>query len=537
MGGALVSGGSTSRRRAPAVVVTAWLTALVSVLGAVLLVGLAAPALAGPGGSALGPGERLGPGEALVSASGEHTLVMQADGVLALYGVQDVPRWTADATAPGGSLVVQADGDVTLLTPDGGTAWSTGTSGTPGARLVLADDGELAVVDPAGASLWTAATAVRPSILVGPAELAPGAGLSSPDGRFSLDVLDDGDVRLVGPDGATVWSTGTDRAGDVLALQDDGNLVVRAPDGTRPWRARTAGTVGAALVLQDDGALRLLDGAQQVVWDAGTARGPQSLAAPGTLAAGAGLGSPSGRVQLLLGDDGALALRHGTQDVWASPAAGAGAVLTVDPSGVLSLVGADGTVAWTSGPAQAVTAAVVLSVEDDGALLRDGSGRELWRAAVPPELLAADDPLAVPADCADVDAPVGPDATVVTAAGIRVHACLADALERLVADAAAEGVVLGGWGWRSDEQQRALRQEHCGSSPEAVEQLPASACRPPTARPGQSRHEWGVAIDLTVDGRVVTAGSPAYAWLQAHAEDYGLVNLPGEPWHWSVDGG
>jgi hypothetical protein len=25
-------------------------------------------------------------------------------------------------------------------------------------------------------------------------------------------------------------------------------------------------------------------------------------------------------------------------------------------------------------------------------------------------------------------------------------------------------------------------------------------------------------------------------WLQAHADEYGFVNLPSEPWHWSVNG-
>ena len=35
---------------------------------------------------------------------------------------------------------------------------------------------------------------------------------------------------------------------------------------------------------------------------------------------------------------------------------------------------------------------------------------------------------------------------------------------------------------------------------------------------------------------MLRAGSPAFVWLTEHAADYGLENLPGEPWHWSVDG-
>ena len=35
---------------------------------------------------------------------------------------------------------------------------------------------------------------------------------------------------------------------------------------------------------------------------------------------------------------------------------------------------------------------------------------------------------------------------------------------------------------------------------------------------------------------MLRAGSPAFVWLTEHAADYGLENLPSEPWHWSVDG-
>ena len=59
----------------------------------------------------------------------------------------------------------------------------------------------------------------------------------------------------------------------------------------------------------------------------------------------------------------------------------------------------------------------------------------------------------------------------------------------------------------------------------------------PTARPGQSNHERGLAIDFTYAGRAINSRrSPAYQWLSANAASYGLYNLPSEPWHWSVNG-
>jgi len=45
-----------------------------------------------------------------------------------------------------------------------------------------------------------------------------------------------------------------------------------------------------------------------------------------------------------------------------------------------------------------------------------------------------------------------------------------------------------------------------------------------------------LAIDFTVGGGTIGYGSAAYDWLKAHAADYGLSNLPSEPWHWSTNG-
>ena len=44
----------------------------------------------------------------------------------------------------------------------------------------------------------------------------------------------------------------------------------------------------------------------------------------------------------------------------------------------------------------------------------------------------------------------------------------------------------------------AVRRANCGSSNYAIYQMPASACSPPTARPGTSMHEQGLAIDFTL---------------------------------------
>ena len=66
--------------------------------------------------------------------------------------------------------------------------------------------------------------------------------------------------------------------------------------------------------------------------------------------------------------------------------------------------------------------------------------------------------------------------------------------------------------------------------------MPSSSCSPPTARPGQSMHERGLAIDFTEGGRVLNRTSASFLWLSENAADFGFFNLPSEAWHWSVNG-
>lgn len=132
--------------------------------------------------------------------------------------------------------------------------------------------------------------------------------------------------------------------------------------------------------------------------------------------------------------------------------------------------------------------------------------------------------------------PVGPDQITVVR-GIPIHRSIAANLESMLAAASADGVQISGSGYRSSARQVQLRQAHCGSTPFDVYEKPASQCSPPTARPGRSMHERGLAVDLTVGGRAITTrSSPAFRWLADNASRFGFFNLPSEPWHWSVNG-
>ncbi|MGY6501695.1 MAG: D-alanyl-D-alanine carboxypeptidase family protein [Acidimicrobiales bacterium] len=121
--------------------------------------------------------------------------------------------------------------------------------------------------------------------------------------------------------------------------------------------------------------------------------------------------------------------------------------------------------------------------------------------------------------------------------GIRVHRDIAGQVEMMIAAAEEDGIRLGGGGFRTNDAQIELRRRHCGDDHYAIYEMPASQCSPPTATPGNSLHELGLAIDFTENGMTISSrNSPAFRWLSDNAATYGFYNLPSEPWHWSING-
>jgi LAS superfamily LD-carboxypeptidase LdcB len=155
---------------------------------------------------------------------------------------------------------------------------------------------------------------------------------------------------------------------------------------------------------------------------------------------------------------------------------------------------------------------------------------QLAAAAQPPAQDVAPSQIApAPGGLATVTCPVGGSITVAGSISGNVQA--------LLNDAAADGVMLCGGGYRDPQEQIQLRMAHCGTSNYAIYEMPASQCSPPTAIPGTSMHEQGLAIDFTCNGGgTVSTGDECWDWLQANAVGYGLYNLPSEPWHWSTNG-
>ena len=118
-----------------------------------------------------------------------------------------------------------------------------------------------------------------------------------------------------------------------------------------------------------------------------------------------------------------------------------------------------------------------------------------------------------------------------------VHRSIASNVSALLSAASAAGFSLTGGGFRDPASQIELRQAHCGTSYYDIYQKPASQCSPPTAIPGRSMHERGLALDIKSGGVLIQSRSnPAFQWLAANASRFGFYNLPSEPWHWSTNG-
>ncbi len=117
--------------------------------------------------------------------------------------------------------------------------------------------------------------------------------------------------------------------------------------------------------------------------------------------------------------------------------------------------------------------------------------------------------------------------------GVTVHKNVAFAFKRMVDDARADGVQISGGGFRTTQRQIELRT--INGCPD-VWTAPSSSCRVPTAIPGRSLHEIGLAVDISSGGRTISSKTAAFKWLTVHAKEYGFVNFPAEAWHWSISG-
>lgn len=101
--------------------------------------------------------------------------------------------------------------------------------------------------------------------------------------------------------------------------------------------------------------------------------------------------------------------------------------------------------------------------------------------------------------------------------GHKLWAPAAESLNKMIADAKAQGVKIGITdSYRSYAEQVDVARRKGLYSQGGL-----------AAKPGTSEHGWGVATDLDLNKK-------AQAWMRANGDKYGFVeNTPREPWHWA----
>jgi hypothetical protein len=110
--------------------------------------------------SVLLSGQQLTTAEQLSPSTGRTVLIMQLDGNLVLYRVDNGAALFASNTSgqPVTHTVMQNDGNLVCYDDSGRAHWATGTNGNPGAWLFVQDDGNLVVYSAGGAALWASNT-------------------------------------------------------------------------------------------------------------------------------------------------------------------------------------------------------------------------------------------------------------------------------------------------------------------------------------------------------------------------------------------
>lgn len=234
-------------------------------------------------------GDRLTPGEVLVSDDNRHRLVLQTDGNLVLYAWDGMPTqrqlvlFSTDTVGQSmRELIMQADGNLVLYRTDGSVAWQSGTPGRAVDFAVLQNDGNFVIYkDPS--AVFSLGTGVHRSMAstvsdrrdAGPdrdrARLSYGTYLRSPSGTYTL-VVDVTPPTGCDCDLAWIYSAAGARptlvaGGPKLSAIEVTTDALRFGDGPGVLYQREAGAAPlAALILGDDGVLRLLDAELRVVW-------------------------------------------------------------------------------------------------------------------------------------------------------------------------------------------------------------------------------------------------------------------------------
>jgi GH25 family lysozyme M1 (1,4-beta-N-acetylmuramidase) len=234
--------------------------------------GLGAP-IATPTANAaatLTAGTSLTANKTIMSSNRQYKLTMDADGNLVLRG-NGRALWQTHTTGnPGATAIMQSDGNFVVYSTANKALWSSKTAGSgSGGSVIVQASGDLQVVTPSG--LQWHDNAVGSDTLSAGSELDTNMYLHDASGSMQAIVQTDGNF-VVYQGGKAKWSAKTSAYHwSHASLQEDGNLVVYDYGGIARWNSRTYNIgSGTVLKMQADGNLVEYKGTK-AVWNSHTA--------------------------------------------------------------------------------------------------------------------------------------------------------------------------------------------------------------------------------------------------------------------------
>lgn len=229
----------------------------------------------------------------------------------------------------------------------------------------------LGALGASGALALTAGASTDPRaqvVLLTGQTLGSGQSITSPDGHYTLAMMNDGNLvlELSNPYGSprVIWSTGTGSSpGATAQLQINGDVVVDDAAGATIWSNNVTAPGCANLDVQDDGNLVLYTAAG-AYWATHTVG--QALQPGDELLPGQSVIAPGGRYLLQMGTDGVLRLIDSSGTVWASGGSPAGSYAVLQTNGDLEIRSTGGNLDWSTKTSAGADAGSTVQLSTDG---------------------------------------------------------------------------------------------------------------------------------------------------------------------------
>ncbi|MHA3700952.1 hypothetical protein ACXR2U_02105 [Jatrophihabitans sp. YIM 134969] len=368
-------------RRATARVAGVLVAAVLATAGTLTAAGPAAAA----GPNSLAAGAVLATNSSLTSSNGTYRLTMQSDGNLALYGARGA-MWSTKTTGTGVRLWMQSDGNAVMRNAANAAVWTSRTAGSGATKLLLQDDGDVSIITANGVVKWHSNTAVVPtpvslgSSVPAGTPLTPSAFLTSPAGTVTAR-FDTAGVFTIRTEDRVLWTAPSGgQPGKRFLFQTDGNVVLYGLT-VALWTASTRNATPGTMTMQDDGNLIARSTSGAIVWSSRSPipQPPPAATSPDRLKLGQAL-SPgqmlkSGTATITQQTDGNLVIRSAGTAIWTSNTAGWGAVTsTMQSDGNFVVRASNGQALWSTG-----TRGAYIMLQTDGNLVvRSSTNVALW---------------------------------------------------------------------------------------------------------------------------------------------------------------